>query len=56
MNPEGQALRMWSIIKAYPIKWDPGDFNAEESKIVIESIELTYNYFTIITPEIPPAT
>ena len=42
------ALQTWSIIGAYPVKWSMGDFNAEENKIVIETLELSYNYFRIL--------
>jgi phage tail-like protein len=50
LNPDGDPLRVWHIVNAYPIKWDPGEFNAEDSKLVIESIELAYNYYTVETP------
>lgn len=44
-------LHVWSIYGAIPIKWSVGDFNAEESKIVIETLELKYNFFTVKNPE-----
>jgi len=40
-------LQTWNIVRAYPVKWSVGDFNAEESKLVIETLELTYNYFKV---------
>jgi len=46
-NPVTKTLRSWNIVHAYPIKWSVADFNAEESKVLIETIELTYNYFTV---------
>ncbi len=39
------ALYSWNVVGAYPIKWNVDTFNAEESKIVIETIEFAYNYF-----------
>jgi len=42
------ALQTWSISRAYPVKWNVADFNAEENKIVIETLELSYNYFKIL--------
>jgi phage tail-like protein len=45
LNEEHQPLMTWNVIHAYPVKWSVADFNAEESKIVIETIELTYSYF-----------
>lgn len=47
LNEEGQPLMTWNVVHAYPVKWSVVDFNAEESKMVIETIELTYNYFKI---------
>lgn len=38
-------LYSWNIVGAYPIKWNVDTFNAEESKIVLETIEFAYNYF-----------
>ena len=48
LNEENQPLVSWNIVQAYPVKWSIGEFAAEESKIVIETLELTYNYFKTI--------
>ncbi|CAA9197811.1 phage tail protein [Flavobacterium collinsii] len=48
LNPEHKPLVSWNVVHAYPVKWSVEDFNAEESKLVIENFELTYNYFTVI--------
>lgn len=48
LNEEHQPLVSWNVVHAYPVKWAVEDFNAEESKLVIENVELTYNYFTLI--------
>jgi phage tail-like protein len=48
LNEEHKALMTWNIVHAYPIKWSIADFNAEESKIVIETIELVYSYFNTL--------
>ncbi len=45
LNEKHEALLTWSITHAYPVKWVVEDFNAAENKLVIESLELTYNYF-----------
>ncbi|GAA0727903.1 phage tail protein [Aquimarina litoralis] len=49
LNEKHEPLISWNIVHAYPIKWSIGDFNAEESKVVIETIELVYNYYNTIT-------
>jgi len=38
---------VWNVVGAYPVKWDISEFNAEENKLAIETIELKYRYFTI---------
>lgn len=48
LDEEHQPLVSWNVVHAYPIKWAVEDFNAEESKLVVENFELTYNYFTLI--------
>lgn len=45
LNEEHEPLVTWNVVHAWPVKWSAGDLNAEESKIVIETIELAYNYF-----------
>jgi phage tail-like protein len=47
MNEKGDPLRTWNVAHAIPKKWQVSDFNANENSIVIETMELTYRYFTI---------
>lgn len=47
MNEQGDPLRTWNVAHAIPKKWLMSDFNANESSLVIETMELTYRYFTI---------
>lgn len=47
MNEAGSALRTWSVAQAIPKKWSVSDLNANESAIVIETLELSYRYFTV---------
>lgn len=37
----------WKITHALPVKWAIDDLNSSESKIVMETLELSYNYFKI---------
>ncbi|WP_074405570.1 MULTISPECIES: phage tail protein [Aquimarina] len=48
LNEKHEPLVSWNIVHAYPIKWSISDFNAQESKVVIETIELVYNYYNTI--------
>ncbi|MGQ1785069.1 phage tail protein [Saccharicrinis sp. GN24d3] len=48
LNEEHEPLTTWNIVHAWPLKWSVTDFSAEESKLVVETIELSYNYFNIL--------
>jgi phage tail-like protein len=47
MNEAGEPLRTWKIAGAIPKKWLVSDLNSGENAVVIETLELTYRYFTI---------
>jgi len=49
LNENHEPLQTYQCIHAWPQKWNISNFNAEESKIVIETMELAYQYFKIIT-------
>jgi phage tail-like protein len=46
LDEKSNAISTWNIVKAYPVKWSTTDFKAQENSIVIESLELAYQYFT----------
>ena len=35
----------WNVVQAYPVKWSISEFKANENSIVLETIELAYQYF-----------
>jgi phage tail-like protein len=47
LNEEHQPLRTWQVFNAWPKKWSVSDLNAGENSVVIESLDLCYDYFTI---------
>ena len=47
MNDKSEPLRTWSVAHAVPRKWSVSDLNANENSIVVETLELTYRYFTV---------
>ncbi|NLJ01458.1 MAG: phage tail protein [Bacteroidales bacterium] len=47
LNEKHEPLVTWNVVHAWPVKWAVDDLNAGESKVVIETIELAYNYFNI---------
>lgn len=46
LNELHVPLKTWNVVKAYPVKWEIDSLNSMESKLVTETIELTYQYFT----------
>jgi phage tail-like protein len=48
LNENKEPLIAYRFINAYPLKWSISNFNAETSSIVIESLELYYQYFKVI--------
>ncbi len=49
LNELHVPLMAWNVVNAYPIKWEVDSFNSMESKIVTETIELTYQYYKLVT-------
>ena len=47
MNEKSEPLRTWKIAHAIPKKWLVSDLNANDNALVIETLELSYRYFTI---------
>ncbi|MEB4593412.1 phage tail protein [Candidatus Thiothrix sp. Deng01] len=49
MNEQGEPLRVWKVAHAIPKKWQVSDLNANDNAIVVETLELSYRYFTLQT-------
>jgi phage tail-like protein len=47
MNEKSEPLRTWKVAHTIPKKWTISDLNANENAVVIETMELSYRYFTI---------
>ena len=47
MNEQSEPLRTWNVAHAIPKKWSVTDLNANDNAVVIETLELIYQYFTI---------
>ena len=47
-NEDHVPVAGWYVVNAYPIAWSVSDLNAMESKVVVESIKLQYNYFKVL--------
>lgn len=47
LNPEHEPLQSYVLRNAWPKRWSVSDFDAETSSVVIETLELAYQFFTI---------
>jgi phage tail-like protein len=47
MNEQGEPLRTWNVAHAVPKKWAVSDLNANENSLVVETLELTYRFFSV---------
>lgn len=42
---EARPLHSWTVVNAYPVKWQAESFNAEKSEVAIEKIEFAFTHF-----------
>ncbi len=47
LNEAHDPLQTYTFVNAWPKKWNLSDFNAESSQLVVESLELAYQYYTV---------
>jgi phage tail-like protein len=47
LNDEHEPLLTWHLVKAYPTRWSASDLNASSNAIVVETLQLFYQYFTL---------
>jgi len=45
MDEADNAVAVWNVKQAYPVKWTMSDLKSMENAIMIETIELAYQYF-----------
>ena len=48
LNEKQEPLITWNVVQAWPKKWAVEDLSAMESKLLIESLEMQYQYFTML--------
>lgn len=48
LNAEHEMLSGWMIEKTLPVAWGVEELHAQETKILIESIELSYQRFQVL--------
>lgn len=45
LDEKDEAIAIWKVIQAYPVKWSMSDLKSTENAIVVETLELAYQYF-----------
>lgn len=45
LNREGVPLIAWGFVNAYPVRWEVSPMDSMENKVLIETLEFSYNYF-----------
>ena len=48
LNEKHVPLRTWHVYNCWPKKWSISDFNAQENAVVVETLDLSYNYFKVM--------
>ena len=46
LNNKGNKIMTWSFVDAWPIGWNIASLNSMNNEILIESLSLSYKYFT----------
>lgn len=47
LNEQHQPLMTWHLVRAYPTKWAVSDLSATNNAVVIETLQLFYQSFTV---------
>lgn len=42
-----EPLRTWTVLGAWPVKWQLGDLSAAENALTVETLELAFSRFTV---------
>lgn len=48
MNEKNEPLQSYNVVNAWPKKWSISDFNAQESRIVVETMDISYQYYKVL--------
>lgn len=45
LDENGNPLKSWNVVNAWPVKWEVSSLNSMNGEIVIESLEFSFSYF-----------
>lgn len=49
LDEQHKVLLRWHLHHVWPIRWSVGKLNAERGEVLIETLELKYNYFETVS-------
>lgn len=52
LGSKGQSRMGWTFVKAFPVKWSLSELKSQESNVLIETMELAYQYFQADDPRV----
>ncbi len=50
LNENHTPLMRWQLSHVWPVSWKVGELNAERGEVLIETLELNYNYYAVTAP------
>lgn len=45
LDEADQPVAIWNVVQAYPLKWSMSDLKSTDNSVVVETMELAYQYF-----------
>ena len=48
LNENHDVLMQWELSHVWPVSWKVGELNAERGEVLIETLELNYNYYKLV--------
>ena len=48
LNEGHDVLMQWELSHVWPLSWKVAELNAERGEVLIETLELNYNYFKLV--------
>lgn len=45
LNDRGTPILSWTFERAWPLRWEVGSLHSQDNRLLVETLELSYNYF-----------
>lgn len=46
LNEKHVPIITWNLVDVWPVKWSVSNFNAQNNAVAVDTIEMSYKYFT----------